>query len=82
MNPLTENQVLSILQRALNVKEGVVKSDTKSSDLAEWDSLGQLSILSALDKGFDGKIAGKSGFATAISVPEILELLRKYSLIN
>jgi acyl carrier protein len=48
--------------------------------MEDWDSLGQLSILVALDKHFKGKISSLSEIAEANSVPKILTILKKNSI--
>ena len=49
---MTENKIISIVTKALKKKVNM-KSNVNNTE--EWDSLGQLSILSALEKATKGK---------------------------
>jgi acyl carrier protein len=81
MPKANEKQVLEIIQRALFLEDKKVSLDTSVEDLEEWDSVGHLSILSNMDKFFDGKIAPIREMATADSVRKILKILKENSLI-
>jgi acyl carrier protein len=63
------------------MKPGQLSETTRAEELDVWDSLGQLSILVALDKLFDGKIANINEMAEANSMPKILNILRQHSLL-
>jgi len=76
-----DKEVIDIITEALEVEEGTVTAETTAEDLEKWDSLGHLSILVALDKGFDGKVAAIAEMVTANSVLKILNLLRDRGLI-
>ena len=52
--------------------------ESSMDDIEEWDSLGHLSILAALDSRLDGKIADISALAEASSVVSIFEILTKH----
>lgn len=57
-------------------------SDKDSMDnTEEWDSLGHLSILSAIDNALDGKASEISELANADSVSKIIEILKNNKLI-
>ncbi len=75
-----QNTVMEIIEKALELKPGILKEDSDSERMEDWDSLGQLSILVALDKHFKGKISSLSEMAEANSVPEILTILKKNSI--
>jgi len=77
----SEQKVIEIIQQALELEGGVLTLESNISDTEEWDSLGHLGILSALDKSFDGKIAPIKEMATANSVEKILQVLKDNSLI-
>jgi len=72
--------VMEIVERALELDAGVVQASSDSESIAEWDSLGQLSILVALDRRFDGKVAGLSEMAEANSIQIMQEILKKHSI--
>ena len=72
--------VMEIVEGALELDAGVVQASSNSESIAEWDSLGQLSILVALDRRFDGKVAGLSEMAEANSIQIMQEILKKHSI--
>ncbi len=78
---ITEKQVIKVLEEALRIDSGSMTIDSSSLNVENWDSLGHLSILTSLDKIFDGKIAEISDMAEAESVEKILNLLKLNSLI-
>lgn len=81
MSKNTEQDVLSTIETALEIPSGSVALDAIADNVEGWDSIGHLSVLMALDKLFDGKVANINEIAEAYSVPKILEALRKHSLI-
>ena len=81
MSKITQSEVIAIIETALEMKSGLLNETTRSEELENWDSLGQLSILVALDKLFDGKIANLTEMAEADSMPKILYILKQHSLI-
>jgi acyl carrier protein len=81
MSKTTQSEVISIIEKAFEMKSGLLNETTRSEDVENWDSLGQLSILVALDKLFDGKIANLTEMAEADSMPKILYILKQHSLI-
>jgi acyl carrier protein len=76
MSEITEKEILDIMQNALKLKEKSLTIDSSMSNVEEWDSLGHLSILVALDKFFDGKIGGIKDLVSADSVKKILQILK------
>lgn len=53
---ISEQDLRKIISKALNVDAKKINENLNSNELEEWDSLGQLSIISSLDKKFKGKI--------------------------
>ena len=80
MSKNCQSTVMEIIEKALELKPGILKEDSDSERVEDWDSLGQLSILVALDKHFEGKISSLSEIADANSVPKILTVLKKNSI--
>ena len=78
---MNKNKILVLISEALEVDSSKINMDTKLGDLEEWDSLGQLSILTELDKLFDGKVAEINEMAEADSVESIIYLLKNKGLI-
>jgi len=75
-----QSMVMEIIEKALELKPGILKDDSDSERIEDWDSLGQLTILVALDKHFKGKISSLSEMAEANSVPKILTILKNNSI--
>jgi acyl carrier protein len=80
MSENCQSVVMSTIEKALELESGVLKEDSSSESIENWDSLGQLSILVALDKHFNGKIASLSEMAEADSIPKILLILEENSI--
>jgi len=80
MSKNSQFTVMEIIEKALELKPGILNEDSDSERIEEWDSLGQLSILVALDNHFEGKISSLSEIADANSVPKILTILKKNSI--
>lgn len=78
---VSEVDVLHAIEHALELPPGSLMPDAKAEDVEAWDSLGQLSILLALDKLFPGKVVDNPAMAAATSVPQVLDALRRQSLI-
>lgn len=73
---MDDNKIFTLIKKSLKTnKEINVKSN--SQNIEEWDSLGQLSILSSLDKATKGKTSKISSLAEAYSVKKILSILNK-----
>jgi acyl carrier protein len=81
MSKITQTEVIAVIQNALEIKNGQLGENTRAEEIASWDSLGQLSILVALDKLFGGKIAKITDMASANSIPKILNILKQNSLL-
>lgn len=45
-----ENQVKEIIARVLNVDPGVITDTLSSGDIPEWDSVGNLAIISTIEQ--------------------------------
>ena len=48
-----ENQVKEIIARVLNVDPGVITDMLSSGDIPEWDSVGNLAIISTIAQGLE-----------------------------
>lgn len=81
MGKITDNEVFQLVQQALKLENKTLTLESSMQNVQEWDSLGHLGILVALDKFFDGKVAGIKDFINADSVKKILEILKNNSLI-
>ena len=73
---ISEQDLKKIISKALNLKPNKITNDSNSNEMEEWDSLGQLSIISSLDKRFKGKI-NLTKIANMHSYKEIKTFLKK-----
>ena len=73
--------VAGIVAQALELPVDRVQEEDAMETIEEWDSLGHLNILVALDKKFLGKVAKISELSKATSVEKIAEILREHHLI-
>lgn len=81
MSQIFQSEVIAVIEKALEIKPGLLAENTRAEEVEMWDSLGQLSILVALDRLFDGKIASINEMAEADSMPKILNILKQHSLL-
>lgn len=79
---LTENQILDILTDALSPRATRLTMETRSQDIAEWDSMGHLAVLVSLDSALNGRAASVNHLVTSRSVREIVQVLRQHSLCS
>ena len=78
----TESEIFEIIQKALGVNDLQVTMESSANSIPEWDSLGQINIIVALDKVLEGKVSELQEMATAGSVRKIVEILKGKSLIE
>jgi len=74
------SDLILIIKKAINIEN--INLESSSENTEEWDSLGHLSILVALDKELNGKLSSIPEIATADSVEAIIAILRKNHLID
>jgi len=80
MDKVKDEEILAVIQDALKVKGKQLSLDSSMENVEEWDSLGHLGILVALDKFFEGKVAGINDLVAADSVRKVLQILKANSL--
>jgi acyl carrier protein len=76
---MKKEDIINIIKDALKVDKITIESSV--DNVEEWDSLGHLSILVALDKEFDGRLASISDLATADSVEKVILTLENKNFI-
>ncbi len=81
MSNISQSDVIIVIEEALKIKPGSLQENTRAEEIDNWDSLGQLSILVALDRLFDGKIVSIADMAEADSIPKIFDILKQHSLL-
>jgi len=81
MSKKNENDILAAIEKVLELTPGSLNSNDTADKIENWDSMGHLGILVAIDKLFDGKVASISEIAEADSVSKIIDALKKHNLI-
>ena len=75
MSKKNTDTLIEIISKSLNIKKNKINDKTNLQNLKEWDSLGVLSVMTALDKKYKGLIK-ISSFDKVISVTDIKKLLK------
>ena len=68
---MNEQEFLTVVETALELNHGTISLDADMDSIEAWDSLGHLTILSALDKAKDGGIGGIAGLSEVTSLREL-----------
>jgi len=79
---LKETRLFEIVAEALELEVENVSLDTSTENVEEWDSLGHITILSALDDETGGETSELPDLTQAVSVRELLEVLKANGMIN
>jgi len=78
---MKEQDIFNVIAEALGRKAGSVSIDDSIETIQEWDSLGFLSILGALEKTFGNKVAAIDDLAIVRSVKEIVDIFKREHII-
>lgn len=78
----TKKEIIEIIKTALDVSDQEITINTSAITVPQWDSLGQINIIVALDKAFEGKVGELEELATAGSVARIVEILTGIGLVD
>ena len=73
---MTEEQFLEVVSSALEVEVTEITIDTKMYDIEAWDSLGQLSILIALDQSTSGKASSIPTLGSMTSLADMFGVIK------
>ena len=73
---MEDKDLFSLIEKALDAEEGSVNLETTSADIEGWDSLGHLSILTALSEALGEGAEEDPSLASADIVREILEIIK------
>ena len=74
--------VIACIEKALELDSGSLGKNSSSAEFNNWDSLGQIDIIMALDTLFGGKVNAIPEMADANSVPKILAILIRHLLLS
>ena len=78
---MTEKDIFKLIKACLKTSKKIdIKSNSRNVE--GWDSLGQLAILTTIDKKFKNKASKLTKLATAETVKDIVSVLKKAKLIK
>tara|TARA_B100000780_G_scaffold41021_1_gene25502 strand:+ start:3076 stop:3297 length:222 start_codon:yes stop_codon:yes gene_type:complete len=72
---MNEDDFLICIAKALEINVNKISLGTTSDDLEEWDSLGHLTILFALDKETEGSASKIDGLSAMTNLGDIFNAL-------
>ena len=78
---MNKKELLSLIKNALKTSSAIT-DESSEKNTKEWDSLGFLSILTALDKKTRGKTSKINSLASANSVKKIINILIKEKILK
>ena len=78
---MNKEDLIKLIKKSLMFKGKIDEKSTKNN-VEPWDSLGHLSIITALDKVSKGKTSKIKALADADSVKKIFEILKKNKVLK
>ncbi len=78
---MKKEDLIKLIKKSLMLK-GKVDEKSSQKNLEQWDSLGHLSIITALDKSTKGKTSKIKALADADSVKKIIDILAKNKILK
>jgi len=78
---MTEKDLIQLVKKSLKTKQKI-DINSNSNNVEEWDSVGQLVLLSNLDEKLKGATSKITQIATANSVKKILSILKRNKLVK
>jgi acyl carrier protein len=74
---IDRKKLFALVSDALGVEVGI---DSSSENVEEWDSLGRLSIISALDQKTNGRAGAVSALANCSSMVDLIAVIEDHKL--
>ena len=74
---VSEEEVTKIVAGALGIDNKAVSKNSKMADFPEWDSLGHLTILAALEDELGDRYSESEDLSTAVSISDLLLALNR-----
>ncbi len=78
---MTSEELLQLIKRALLIKNNVTMDDSVDT-LKQWDSVGHLSILVAIDKKSGGKASKIKKLTHCQTVRQLAKVLKENKLLK
>ena len=82
MTKIKRPDLFLLISEALEINIKNVNEELGVGVIDEWDSLGQLAILSALDKRLDGQASKIRDLADSSNVKDIISILKEEGLFD
>ena len=79
---VAKKEVFNCIAKALKLNPKKINIDSNSDNMRNWDSLGQINIMTELDKKLKGKIFEINKLANAHSSKKLIELLKSKKLLK
>ena len=77
---MNQDDLCILIKEALDADDNI-DINSSSDNIPEWDSLGHLSVLTALDDATGGKASSLSDLSEATSVTRIVDILKSNEII-
>lgn len=77
---MKKDDLCTLIKEALDADDNI-DINSSSDNVPEWDSLGHLSVLTALDDATNGKASSLSDLSEATSVIKIVDILKSNEII-
>lgn len=71
------DQLFELIGIAIGVDKEKLTMESKSSDFPEWDSLGHINVLMALQEHYGDSYQEDPALASAVSIKEIFDVLQR-----
>ena len=72
---MNQDDLCILIKEALDADDNI-DINSSSDNIPEWDSLGHLSVLTALDDATGGKASSLSDLSEATSVTKIVDIIK------
>ena len=72
---MTNQEIINLIEETLELDQNTITENTKLSEIAEYDSMGKLSIIVFADDEFDKKLTGET-MRDFITVGDIVHFLQ------
>ena len=79
---LSKAELFTVIAKTLKVSKKKISISSNSDNIENWDSLGQLNILTELDQKLKGKVFPIKGMASALSSKKIVKILESHKLLK
>lgn len=79
---LTYEDLIEIIEVALELPQNTIKPGNESEWAENWDSLGHLAILFRLDQQLEGRCSGITELSNAYRIDEIEKILKTHGLLK